>query len=151
MNEKAEDIYQKIKDMGYVVATPRGMPKPSFYKLPHDNTILSIMTNVSHLIPHPQDPNGVSVNSSISLHIFVPKEHRKPPSSFRPNVNLKIIDEDVEYVSLKENFNVYDLSNGMILSVKTIISQIGKTDAYNQEGEPIYKISSQPVTKLKKK
>ena len=138
--------------MGYITATPRGTPEPSFYKLPKDNILVSALTNVSHLVSHITDPNGMSMNASTDVHAFVLKEDRKINyKALDPNFKIETIEEDIEYEVLRENFNVYDLSNGMVMSVKTIISQINKTNGHNQEGEPIYNVNAQPIVKFKKK
>ena len=62
-----------------------------------------------------------------------------------------IINEDVQCDILREEFNVYTLSNNTVMSVKTVVGQVRKTDAYNDRGEPIYNVDCQPVLKFKKR
>lgn len=83
---------------------------------------------------------------------FVPKEKRKPelfvpydPASLADNV----LDEDVEFDVLSENFSTYDLSNNMTLGLKTVVGQVKKTRFYTKEGEPVYIVSLNPVIKIK--
>lgn len=61
---------------------------------------------------------------------YVPKEKRKP-EAYRPcdhsELANSISDEDVEFEVLRENFSVYDLSNSLVLSLKTILAQVKKT------------------------
>ncbi len=111
------------------------------------------MTRINHLLQNQFDPNGASLNSAVDIHVFVPQNARNPNGRrLEPNMNItsSIVDEDIECNTLKEEFNVYNLSNDTILSVKTVVGQVRKTDLYNIEGEPIYNIDSQPVIKFKK-
>ena len=62
-----------------------------------------------------------------------------------------IIDEDVEFEVLQENFSVYDLSNDFVLSIKTVLGQVKKTDGLTATGEPIYTVNVNPIIKFKKK
>ena len=148
-----EEIHKEIQNMGYVTATPQRTPIPSFYKL-GDGTILSVLTKINHLLQNPFDPNSVALNSNIDIHVFVAHEKRNPRGKqldSSQNIASSIIDEDIDCETLREEFNVYNLSNSSILSLKTVVGQVRKTDLYNQEGEPIYNINSQPVIKFKKK
>ena len=61
------------------------------------------------------------------------------------------LEEDVEYEVLHENFSVYDLSNGLTLSVKTVVGQIKKTKFFTRDGEPVYVVNTNPIIKTKKK
>lgn len=145
-----EQIYKNIRDMGYVTAVPRHKPVPSFYKL-EDDTILGVITNVNYLIQNSTDPNDASTNLTSDVFIFVPQSKRDPlGKQIEENTNPTIIQEDVEYYPLKEEFNVYDLSNGVVLSVKTVLAQVQKTDLYTKVGEPLYNINTQPIIKAKK-
>lgn len=146
-----EEVEGWIKDMGYVTVKPRVI-EPSFYKL-KDGTIIKALIHINHLIQDPRSPQGFGVNSSNIIISYVPKDKRNPmafqpvnPAEFQSNV----IDDDMEPEPLRENFSVYDLSNGMVLSVKTVVGQIGKTKLYNQDGEPIYLVNTTPIIKIKK-
>ena len=145
-----EEIYKDIQDMGYITVNPRRAPVPSFYKLT-DGTILSLITHVNHLVQNPINPNNASANMTPpQILAFVPQDKRVPNGKQEgKNVSMTIIDEDVEYETLKEDFNVYQLSNGTVLSIKTVLGQVQKTDLHTAVGEPIYNINSQPVIKIK--
>jgi hypothetical protein len=56
-----------------------------------------------------------------------------------------IVDEDMEPVTLKEDFSTYELSNGLLMSVKAVAGQIGKTKHYNPDGEPVYLVNVAPI------
>ena len=148
-----EEIVNRIKDMGYIIATPQRAPIPSFYEL-DGGTILSALVVVNHLLQDPTNPNGISINSSISISVSVPPNNRNPrgkQSDPDTQVVPSIIDEDVQCDILREEFNVYNLSNNMVMSVKTVVGQVRKTDLYNDRGEPIYNVDCQPVLKFKKR
>lgn len=139
--------------MGYIIATPQKIPIPSFYKL-GDGTILSVLTRINHLLQDSFNPNKVSINSSVDIHIFVDGKNRNPSDkqlSMGKISPSSIIDDDLHCEPLREEFNVYNLSNDKIMSVKTVVVQVKKTDLYNDAGEPIYKVDSQPITKFKDK
>ncbi len=146
-----EEIIDEIKGMGYVTATPRKFLEPSFYKL-EDGVILSLLVRINHLVVDPFNPNSVSINSVNNVHVFVEKNKRNPITEPVPDTQLSynIINDDVEYTTLREEFNVYDLSNGDIMSVKSILAQVRKTDKFSNNGEPIYTVEAQPVIKIKK-
>ncbi len=145
-----EEIYKEVKDMNYIIVNPRHTPVPSFYKL-DDGTMLGILTRINHLIPNPMNTNDISTNLSTQVFAFVPENKRNPNGKQEGSgVSVTIIEEDVEYETLKEDFNTYDLSNDIVLSLKTVLGQVQKTDIHTNMGEPIYNINSQPVIKIKK-
>lgn len=146
-----EEVESNIRDMGYVTVTPRVI-YPSYYKL-SDGTIIKALVSVNYLVPNPRAPDGFAVNSINLVAAFVPKEKRRP-EAFQPysqdELQSGIIDDDMDVEVMRENFSVYDLSNGMVLSVKTVVGQIRKTKFFNQDGEPVYLINANPIMKVKK-
>ena len=148
-----DNLNDEIKKMGYVIAIPRGTPIPSFYKLA-DGTILSAMIVVNHALQNPSKPDILSINNGISLKTFVPSSKRdlnKKRLAAQTGSIASIVDEDVQYETLHERFNEYNLSNGAVLGVKTIIGQVQKTALCNNQGEPIYNVDTQPMFKIKQK
>lgn len=146
-----EEIEANIKEMGYITVKPRVI-YPSYYKL-KDNTIIKALINVNYLVPDPKAPDGFAISSTNTIVSFVSKEKRKPMAyeSYNPaELQSGIIDEDMEAEPLRENFSVYDLSNGMVMSVKTVVGQISKTKYYNRDGEPVYLVNANPIIKVKK-
>ena len=59
-----------------------------------------------------------------------------------------IIDQDVECTPIKEEFNDYVAGKYITISAKAVVGQVAKTDAYSNEGEPVYSINVQPVIKV---
>jgi hypothetical protein len=147
-----EEVYNDIKQMGYILVRSKRQ-SPSLYKLT-DGTIIKIEVSVNHFAPDPQQPEGFNVNSTNIISSFVPAQKRKP-EAFKPyspqELNTGVIDEDVEFDILQENFSVYELSNDFILSVKPVLAQVKKTKFYSPIGEPIYIMNFNPVMKFKKK
>lgn len=146
-----EEILASIRDMGYIMATPRAL-YPSFYKL-NDGTIIRALIHINYLLPDPQSPQGFAVNSINTVSAFVPKEKRNPRVYVPYNpaeLNASIIEDDVEFEVLRENFSVYDLSNDLVLSVKTVVGQIKKSKFLTKDGEPIYSVNTNPILKVKK-
>jgi hypothetical protein len=141
-------ILEQVKKMGYLLVTPEKI-SPSYYKL-KDGTIISALVVPNYMI---KDPNGVGGNTANVILAFVPPELRKPESfvPFMPTeIQKNIIDDDLEFETLLENFSVYKLSDGATLSIKSIVSQIGKTKLFTQAGEPIYNVNVAPAVKVKK-
>jgi len=146
-----EEVEGWIKDMGYITVTPRTI-EPSFYKL-KDGTVIRALININHVIADPKSPQGFAINSGNAVVCYVPKEKRNPAAFQQYNpaeMQSGIIDDDMEPETLRENFSVYDLSNGMVLSVKTVVAQISKTKFYTQDGEPVYLVNTTPILKVKK-
>lgn len=149
-----KEILQNVHSMGYVTCTPR-MIKPSYYKLNDGSgTIIRATIFLNHCLPNPQDPIDLEVNSHIDIAAFVPKESRMPDryKEFQPSeIQSNLIDDDVECETLHEEFSVYDLSNGFVVSLKTVVGQISKSKLFNMAGEPIYGVRANPIFKIKKK
>ena len=147
-----EEALNNIKDMGYITVSPRAL-NPSYYKL-NDGTIIKAIVYVNSLIADPKNPEGFAINSINIVNAFVPKEKRTP-ERFQPynqsELREGIVDDDMDFDVLRENFSVYDLSNGMVLSVKTVVGQITKTKFLTKDGEPVYSINTNPIIKVKKK
>ena len=61
---------------------------------------------------------------------------------------MRVLDDDVKFEAIMENFNEYDLSNGDVMNVKTVVVQVIQLDQHNEEGEPIYNINTQPLIKI---
>lgn len=138
--------------MGYLTVTPR-QTYPSLYKL-SDGAILKVVVHLNHLLPDPRQLDNFTVSSTNILTPYVPREKRRP-EAFQPysseDLNADIVEEDMDFEVLQENFSVYDLSNGFVLSLKPVLGQVKKTKLYTKEGEPVYTGNINPVLKIKRK
>ena len=48
-----------------------------------------------------------------------------------------------------ERWNVYELSNGTVLRAKLEVTSILRTDRYGPDGDPLYVVNNQPITRIK--
>lgn len=144
-----EEIIKDIKKMGYITCKAR-VVKPSYYKL-DDGTIISALITIDHLTPDPGSPDGIEVNSSTHINAFVPDKDRKP-QEFQPyqphELQSGITDNDVKYEVMSEEFSIYDLSDGKVMSIKTVVGQIIKTKFLTTAGEPVYTVNTNPIVKI---
>jgi hypothetical protein len=137
--------------MGYIIATSSKII-PSYYRL-KDNTIIKVIVIINHLIPEKDRPDNFGINSTNIVSTFVPIKERKTESfkSYPLTTNETNIEvQDLEFDVLKEDFTVYDLSNGFILKVKPVLAQVNKTKSFSFDGEPIYTVNIAPIIKITK-
>jgi hypothetical protein len=65
-------------------------------------------------------------------------------------VELKVGDKTVggtlvDFATVREEYNSYKLSDGSTIRMKTVVTNIIRTDEFSPSGEPIYIINSQNV------
>jgi hypothetical protein len=65
-------------------------------------------------------------------------------------VELKIGDKTVEgmlvdFETLREEYNSYKLSDGSIIRMKAVVTNIIRTEEFTPSGEPVYIVNSQNV------
>ena len=65
------DVTEAVRDMGYVLATPKSTPTPSYYKLV-DGTILSALIKVNYILMDTSDPGSGAINHSTEIYVFAP-------------------------------------------------------------------------------
>lgn len=54
--------------------------------------------------------------------------------------------EEVEFETINEDWNEYELEDGEIVKVKTVVQKIMRaTNTHNEAGDPLYQIASQNV------
>ncbi len=53
--------------------------------------------------------------------------------------------EEVDFEPLAERWNEYRLSDGSLLKMKLVVTKVIRLDKWNDQGEPIYLISSNNV------
>lgn len=98
-----------------------------------------------------EDGNPIyGLNTQKIFGVIPPKELMGPPSegSYTPEEAVNsIVEEDLEFRVIKENWNEYKLKDGTKLNIKLVITTIARTDLYDQRGEPIYGIQSQILVK----
>jgi len=65
-------------------------------------------------------------------------------------VELKIGDKTVEgtlvdFQTMREEYNSYKLSDGAVIRMKTVVTNIIRTEDFTPTGEPVYIVNSQNV------
>ena len=71
-----------------------------------------------------------------------------PSSPIPPEILGKsIVDEDISFDVIREPWNEYKLKDGNIIKVKLVLTIVSRTDKFDEMGEPIYLINTQPVVK----
>lgn len=144
-----EEAVQSIRKMGYITCRPRAV-RPSYYRL-SDGTIISALIMVDHLTPVLGSPDEFEVSSSSHINAFVPDGDRKPREfrQYQPHeLQSGITDSDVKYDVMSEDFSVYELSDGKVMSIRTVASHIRKTKFRTKAGEPVYMVDTTPVVKV---
>lgn len=148
-----EDAYEKIKNYGYVLITSQKVV-PCYYELDGGNILECIFT-LQGILPHPTNKNQINFNLRQHYHVFSPETDRAlnmPEPSNQPNpinASTKIINQDVDFSVIHEEFSVFKLSNKLTISVKPAIVQIRKLDVSTINGEPTYNVESHPLIKQK--
>ena len=65
-------------------------------------------------------------------------------------VELKVGDKTiggtlVDFETVREEYNSYKLADGSMIRMKTVVTNIIRTDEFTPSGEPIYVVNSQNV------
>ncbi|MCH8907638.1 MAG: hypothetical protein IH840_11155, partial [Candidatus Heimdallarchaeota archaeon] len=71
---------------------------------------------------------------------FVVNESRGKPNPPTPISDIDL--EPIDFISIREQWNVYKLADGTNLRVRAIATQITVSETRNQFGEPIYVINN---------
>jgi len=86
---------------------------------------------------------GLAFRSSNIFMVETPPELRGEPDSrkYSPaELQSSIVNEDIDFETLKEAWNLYQLENGIRLKVRLSPVSINKTDKFDSAGMPIYTI-----------
>jgi len=84
--------------------------------------------------------------------IEAPPELRGPPDFNRYTTDqLKsfIVEEDLDFETIKETWNVYELDNGIIFKLRLSPTTISRTSKFDSGGMPIYLIDATVEAKIK--
>jgi len=73
-----------------------------------------------------------------------------PGGKSMKRVELKIGDKTVEgtlvdFETMREEYNSYKLSDGAVIRMKTVVTNIVRTEEFTPTGEPVYIVNSQNV------
>jgi hypothetical protein len=79
------------------------------------------------------------------MHAESPPELRGKPDSrsyTAAELKLSIIDEDMDFETEREVWNLYELENGITLKMRLSVVSINKTDKFEKAGMPLYTVNS---------
>ena len=125
------------------------------YKLEDGTLLFSRLIIPKFFRADEYDPSGQPIYAWSSQNLFstiCPRPLRgaptnPPPTSIDPSMtNTTVV--DFERVG-PERWNVYELSDGTVLRAKLEITSILRTDKYGPDGDPLYVVNHQPITRLK--
>jgi hypothetical protein len=57
----------------------------------------------------------------------------------------KVLGEEIEVTTEKDEWSVYRLADGTTVKVKTVLISVAKLDEYDPAGNPIYVVNASPV------
>ena len=117
-------------------------PTPSFYRL-QDGNILAVSIRVHSIVANDDDSLQPLVNSTTDCYAFA--KRWKPPTTQQVAVSPTVVQQNVKFEVLLEEFNPCHLSNGSTLNVKTVLGQVNKMNTCSPYGEPVYSVSTHPV------
>lgn len=56
--------------------------------------------------------------------------------------------EDIKFETLQEDWNEYRLKgDNVVLGVKQVVTQVSRTDKFDEKGDPIYHVQLSPIMK----
>jgi hypothetical protein len=90
-----------------------------------------------------------SLNSQNVVGIIPLKSALGTPSpKFTPEeVASSVTDGDIKFKTIKEPWNEFQLEDGSTVNVKLILTMVARTSKFDEHGEPIYLVNSQPIVK----
>ena len=123
------------------------------YELP-DGSILRVK-HVLLRIFRIEEPEGrisweTDVRSNVVLS-HVPEGSKGPPSSVtysHEQLRSQIVEHDVDYKTLSEEWNEYVLEDGTKIRIKFTVTRISKTDKFDRRGEPIYVVEHAMIPRV---
>lgn len=60
-----------------------------------------------------------------------------------------IVADDMKFEIIKESWDEYRLKDGSTLEIKPTLVKVSRTDKFDERGEPIYLVNSEPLIKEK--
>lgn len=148
-----QQLLEDITDMGYVLPTSRTI-NSSCYRLTDGTESLVRITFDLHSITPDLGHGNFKITSSVHVQTFVPPKNRKP-EKFKPHdpndLQSGVMDDDIGYEALSEDFSTFELSNGFVLGIKCVLAQVKRTMFFTPAGEPVYLFNASIVQKVTKK
>jgi len=67
----------------------------------------------------------------------------------REELEESVVEEDIDFKQIADSWNEYKLEDGRKFYLKPILTMVSRTNKFNENGEPIYLIQSQVLSKTK--
>jgi hypothetical protein len=119
------------------------------YKL-KDNSYLKTRVILNWIARGPQQ--SYSFNISPVLNSVLPPQNLRGSPATRPirkeELQQTIVDEDLHWTTINEDWNAYELKNGIKIYVKAVLVKVDRTSICDNNGFSIYLIQSQVITKV---
>ncbi|MGA3199039.1 MAG: hypothetical protein ABSD89_06485 [Halobacteriota archaeon] len=97
--------------------------------------------------------NNYLMNSAPAMTVFSPPQLRGEPSRMAPpsqeEIAKELVKVDMNFDVVDEPWNEYLLDGSIKWSIKTVLVSASSTKKYDPEGEPVYVVNHQMLTKSK--
>ena len=126
-----------------------------FYKLA-DGSLLRIKFVLVNVIKEGVDEAGNPIYSfswTNVVGVISPENLRGEPSTRRyspKELTESIVEEDLEFKTLREGASIYKLEDGTILHIRPVLVMVSRTNKCDSKGMPIYLVNVQPIIKPKR-
>lgn len=117
-----------------------------------DGSTLKIRFVLIKVIKEGIDETGnpiYGINSSNVVGVIAPKNLKGTPSPpYTPKeLASSIVEDDIAFDTVSEDWNVYKLKDGVTLNIKLVLVKVSRTNKFDSRGDPIYLVNSQPIVK----
>jgi hypothetical protein len=140
------DIDATINTYGY--ANFKSVKEEWSVYLLEDETIVKVKVFPLKFI---KQGNNYLMNSGGAMTIFSPPALKGEPSRVAPpnpaELAKEIVKPDMAFETIDEPWNEYLLDDTIKWSVKTVVVSVSSTKKHDPEGEPIYIVNHQVLTK----
>lgn len=135
----------------------KSRPKPVEFKILREGKSTYVLGDGSKLVGRvivlkvmKAGPEEYGIKSSSVFVVYPPDRLAGEPSRGKPpteELTKRIVEEDIDLNPEKEEWNTFQV-NGVTLSVKLVVTKVSRTDQFDETGDPLYVINSEPVIKM---
>jgi hypothetical protein len=141
------DIYPTISQYGY--ANFKTVKEEWSIYLLEDESIVKVKVFPLKFL---KQGNNFLMNSAAAMTVFSPPALKGEPSRMAPasqaEIAKEIVKPDMKFETIDEPWNEYLLDDTITYSVKTVVVSVASTKRFDAEGEPIYLVNHQMLTKI---
>lgn len=111
-----------------------------------DGTYLKMKLDLIKVVKFIDDSGNINytISSNNTVGIIPPRNLRGSPATkpYSPQeLTSSIVEDDIEFTTVKEEWSKYRLSDGVVLSIKFIPIKVSKTNKFDSSGEPLYMVN----------